>query len=242
MAIAVASISTYVYKYVIHRIAISYVARGAISPKIMEKRHSSLCRSTLYLYLYCIYFVLLYLPSICANKMRVRFIISFHLKTMTATTFNTYQVWECLMGMPSSFDHNMTSPNFKSSSIEPEKSTHHGESGSCVLAAWRHQNLWGIILKTRNKDAPGINLWMSYRGWVWHGSQDRLVVYSLCVHKGLCVHKPTCEGILTVCVHKRLFVHLPTFVRGYLTFDTIYKSLCVHKQNVLLIVSPYGLN
>ncbi len=36
MAIAVASISTYVYKYVIHRIAISYAAWGAISPKIME--------------------------------------------------------------------------------------------------------------------------------------------------------------------------------------------------------------
>ncbi len=70
MAIAVASISTYVYKYVIHRIAISYAARGAISPKIMEKRHSLLCISPLYLYLYCIYFVLLYLQSTCVNKMR----------------------------------------------------------------------------------------------------------------------------------------------------------------------------
>ncbi len=92
MAIGVASISTYVYKYVIHRIAISYEAGGAISPKIMEKRHSLLCISTLYLYLYCIYFVLLYLQSTCVNKMRVRFTILFHLKTMTATTFKTYQV------------------------------------------------------------------------------------------------------------------------------------------------------
>ncbi len=92
MAIAVASISTYVYKYVIHRIAISYAAWGAISPKIMEKRYSLLCRLTLYLYLYCFYFVSLYLQSTCVNKMRVRFTILFHLKTMTATTFNTYQV------------------------------------------------------------------------------------------------------------------------------------------------------
>ncbi len=34
-----------------------------------------------------------------------------------------------------SFDHNMTAPNFKSSSIEPENFTHHGEGRSCVLAA-----------------------------------------------------------------------------------------------------------
>ncbi len=74
MAIAVASISTYVYKYVIHRIAISYAARGAISPKIMEKCHRLLGRSTLYLY--CIYIVLLYLQSTCANKMRVQFTMS----------------------------------------------------------------------------------------------------------------------------------------------------------------------
>ncbi len=125
MAIAVASISMYVYKYVIHRIAISYAARGAISPKIMEKHHSLLCRSTLYLYLYCIYFVLLYLRSTCVNKMRVWFTILFHLKTMTATTFNIYQVLKCLRGSPPSVDHNMTAPNFKSSSIQPEKSTHH---------------------------------------------------------------------------------------------------------------------
>ncbi len=92
MVIAVASISTYVYKYILHRIAISYAARGAVSAQITEKCHRLLCRSTLYLYLDCIYFVLLYLQSICANKMRVWFIVLFHLKTMTATTFNTYQV------------------------------------------------------------------------------------------------------------------------------------------------------
>ncbi len=90
MAIAVASISTYVYKYVIDRMAISYAARGAISAQIMEKRHRLLCRSNLYLYLYCIYIVLLYLRSTCANKMHVFFTILFHLKTMTATTLNTY--------------------------------------------------------------------------------------------------------------------------------------------------------
>ncbi len=144
-------------------------AGGTISPKIMEKRHSLLCRSTLYLYLYCIYFVLLYLQSTCVNKMSVWFTILFHLKTMTATTFNTYQVWECLRGSPTSVDHNMTAPNFKSSSIQPEKSTDHWESGSYVLAVWHHQNLCRIALKTRNKNAPGINLWISYRGWVWHG-------------------------------------------------------------------------
>ncbi len=58
MAIAVASISMYVYKYVIHKIDISYAARDAISAQIMENRHRLLSRSTLYLYLYCIYFVL----------------------------------------------------------------------------------------------------------------------------------------------------------------------------------------
>ncbi len=36
MAIAVASISMYAYKYVIHRITISYAVRGAISAQIME--------------------------------------------------------------------------------------------------------------------------------------------------------------------------------------------------------------
>ncbi len=54
MAIAVASISMYVYKYVIHRIAICYAAWGAISTQIGEKHHRLLCKSTLYLYLYCI--------------------------------------------------------------------------------------------------------------------------------------------------------------------------------------------
>ncbi len=58
MAIAVASISTYVYKYVIHKIAISCAAQDAISAQIMERRHRLLSRSTLYFYLYCIYFVL----------------------------------------------------------------------------------------------------------------------------------------------------------------------------------------
>ncbi len=118
--IAVASISMYVYKYVIHRIAISYAARGAISAQIMEKHHRLLCRSTVYLYWYCIYFVLLYLWSTCASKMCIQFSILFHLKTMTPTTFNTYQIWECLLGSTPSFDHNMTAPNFKSSSIQPE--------------------------------------------------------------------------------------------------------------------------
>ncbi len=59
MVIAVASISMYVYKYVIHKIAISYAARDAISAQIMEKRHRLLSRSTLYLYLYCILFCII---------------------------------------------------------------------------------------------------------------------------------------------------------------------------------------
>ncbi len=80
MAIAAASISTYVYKYVIHRIAIPCVASGAISAQIGEKSHRLLGRYILYLYLYCIYIVLLYLPSTCANKMCVRFTTLFHLK------------------------------------------------------------------------------------------------------------------------------------------------------------------
>ncbi len=119
MAIAVASISKYVYKYVIHRIAISYAARSAIFAQIMEKRHHLLCRSALHSYLYCIYIVLLYLQSTCTKKMSVQFTILFHLKTMTATTFNTYQVWECLLGSSLSFYHNITAPNLKSSSIKP---------------------------------------------------------------------------------------------------------------------------
>ncbi len=52
--------------------------------------------------------------STCANKMRVRFTILFHPKTMTSTTFNTFQECECLLGLPPSFGHNMTAPNFKS--------------------------------------------------------------------------------------------------------------------------------
>ncbi len=79
MTIATASISTYVYKYVIHRIAISYAAWCAISAQNMEKRHRLLCRLTLYLYLYCIYFVLLYLWSTYMNKMCVWFTILFHI-------------------------------------------------------------------------------------------------------------------------------------------------------------------
>ncbi len=139
MVIAVASISISVYKYVIHRIAISYAVRGAISAQIVEKRHCLLCRSTLYLYLYCIYIVLLYLRSTCANKMRVRFTISFHLKTVTATTFNTYQVWECLLGLPPSFDYNMTAPNFKSSSIQPEIGENCRTRSSCLHATFMNK-------------------------------------------------------------------------------------------------------
>ncbi len=66
MVIVIASISPYVYKYVIHIIAISYAARDTISPQIMDKHHRLLCTSTL-LYLYCIYFVLLYLIVLLVN-------------------------------------------------------------------------------------------------------------------------------------------------------------------------------
>ncbi len=102
-----------------------------------------MCRSTLYLYLYCIYFLLLYLPSTCVNKMRVQFTISFYLKTMTATTFNTYQVWECLLGSPPSFDHNMTAPNFKSSMV-----WHAGQLLSCqnLFTGW-HATCWKQAIK-----------------------------------------------------------------------------------------------
>ncbi len=120
MAIAISSISTSVYKYIIYRIAISYAVREAISAQISEKHHRLLCRSTLYLYLYCIYIVLLYLRSTCVNKMRVRLTILFHLKTMRANTFNTFQVCECVLDAPASFVHNMIAPNYKSSSIQPE--------------------------------------------------------------------------------------------------------------------------
>ncbi len=120
MAIAIASISASVYKYVINRITISYGAGHVIFAQIGEKRHRLLCRSTLYLYLYCIYIELLYLQSTCTNKMHIWFTILFHLKTMIATTFNTFQVCECFLGSPPSFVHNMTTPNFKSSSVQPE--------------------------------------------------------------------------------------------------------------------------
>ncbi len=112
MAIAIASISASVYKYFIHRIAISYGAGHAIFAQIVEKHHRLLCRSTLYLY--CIYIVLLYLQSTCVKMMRVLFTILFHLKTMTAPTFNTFQVYECLISSPPSFVHNMAAPNFNS--------------------------------------------------------------------------------------------------------------------------------
>ncbi len=144
MVIAIVSINTYVYKYVIHRIAIFYAAWGAISAQIIEKRHHLLCRSTLYLYLYCIYFVLLYFWSTVTNKMRIWFTILFHLKTITAATFNTDQIWECLLGSPTSFGHNMTAPKFKLSSIQPEIAANcprHPSWRSCVLAGWHHQ-LW----------------------------------------------------------------------------------------------------
>ncbi len=134
MAIAIASISTYVYKYIIHRIVISYAVRGAISAQTGEKRHRLLCRSTLYLY--CIYIVLLYLQSTCANKICVRFTILFHLKTMTVTTFNTYQVWQCLLGSPASFDHHMTALNFKSSSIQHKIGENCRTSPSCLHASF----------------------------------------------------------------------------------------------------------
>ncbi len=124
MVIAAASVSASVYKYIIHRITISYGAGHAIFAQIGEKRHHLLCRSTLYLYLYCIYIVLSYLWSTCMNKMPVRFTISFHLKTLTATTFNTFQVYECLLGWPPFFGRNIQAPNFKSFSIQPEICVH----------------------------------------------------------------------------------------------------------------------
>ncbi len=142
MAIAVASISTYVYKYVIHKIAISYAAW--------------ISTLYLYLYLYCIYIVLLYIRSTCSNKMRIRFTILFHLKTMTATTFNTYQVWECLLGSPPYFVHNMTAPNF--SSIQPEIGKNQNRLFSHLLARWRVH----YVLKTGNKDDPGTSCVANY--------------------------------------------------------------------------------
>ncbi len=132
MAIAVASISVSVYKYVIHRIAISYAAWHVISVQIREKHHRLLCRSTLYLYLYCIYIVLLYFRSTYTNNICIRFTILFHLKTMTATTFDTFHICECLLGSSPSFVHNMTAPNFKSS-IQPENCCTHP---SCLHATF----------------------------------------------------------------------------------------------------------
>ncbi len=116
MVIDIASISVFVYKYVIHRIAISCGAGHAIG----EKHHHLLCKSTFYLYLYCIYIVLLYLWSTCTNKMHVQFTVLYHIKVMTAKAFNTFHMCECLLGSPPPFVHNMTAPNFKSSSIQPE--------------------------------------------------------------------------------------------------------------------------
>ncbi len=58
--------------------------------------------------------------STCANKMRVWFTILFYPKTITPTTFNTIQKFECLLGLPPSFGHNMTTLNFKSTSIQPK--------------------------------------------------------------------------------------------------------------------------
>ncbi len=142
MAIAVASISASVYKYIITRITLSYAERGAIFAKIGEKRHCLLCRSTLYFY--CIYIVLLYLQSTCMNKMCVQFTILFHLKTMTATTFNTFQVCECLLGSPPSFVHNMAAPNFKSSSIQPEIGENCCMHPSCMHAM--HMQTIGLFL------------------------------------------------------------------------------------------------
>ncbi len=183
MAIAVASISTYAYKYVIHRIAISYAAWGEISAQIMERRHRLLGRSTLYLYLYCIYFVLLYLQSTCTNKMRVWFTILFHLKTMIATTFNTYQVWECLLGLPPSFDHNMTAPNFKSSSIQ-------------IVELW-------------SAPSPQNRYWLTFRmiyryliakkcDEIWSDNQPKNIIDSIC---GDC---------LIANLHKRCWYHSQT--------------------------------
>ncbi len=247
MAIAVASISTYVYKYVIHRIAISYAARGAISAQIAEKRYHLLCRSPLYLYLYCIYIVLLYLWSRWANKMHVQFTILFHLKPMIATTFNTFQVCEYLLGWGSlptlkhlpyntklteivprihpvcmlrlsinsylddtahelswlklsdfsiktflklkklyqitsqanaqSYLHRNRQENgqfFSKNIVQTSKIFHSSLWKSQLCSCMHHQNLCGIILKTRNKDAPDLRLSMSYRGWVWHAT---------CIHK-----------------------------------------------------------
>ncbi len=136
MVIAIASISVSLYKYVINRMAISYGAGHAIFAQIGEKRHRLLCRSTLYLYLNCIYIVLLYLQSACASMMCVWFTILFHLKTMTAITFNTFQVCECLLGLPSSFVHNMTAPNIKSSSLQPEIGENCHTSPSCLHATF----------------------------------------------------------------------------------------------------------
>ncbi len=54
----------------------------------------------------------------CMPAHTVHYIVS--PKTMTAITFNTFQVCECLLGSPPSFVHTMTAPNFKSSSLQPE--------------------------------------------------------------------------------------------------------------------------
>ncbi len=58
MAIAVGSISMYVYKYIIHRIALSYTARGAISAKSV--RNIIVCCVDLPCICICIVFILYY--------------------------------------------------------------------------------------------------------------------------------------------------------------------------------------
>ncbi len=84
----------------------------------------------------CIGIVLLYFQSTCANKMRIQFTILLHLKTTTAATFNSYQVWECLLGSFPSFDHNITATNFKSSPVQPEIGENCYTRPSCLHATY----------------------------------------------------------------------------------------------------------
>ncbi len=95
-------------------------AGHALLVQIGEKHHRLVCRSTLY----CIYIVFILYYCISGLQARTRCVYGspflFHLKTITATTFNTFQVCECLLGSSPSFNHNMTAPNFKSSSIQPK--------------------------------------------------------------------------------------------------------------------------
>ncbi len=55
---------------------------------------------------------------------------------MTATTFNTFHMCECLLGSPPSFVHNMTAPNFKSSSIQAEMGDNCRTCLSCLHATF----------------------------------------------------------------------------------------------------------